>query len=422
VKILLSAYACRPHRGSEPGFGWNWATALAEAGHEVHVLTRADGQASIEPELQQTPRPRLYIHYAFLPRSAKTFLRGQMGVYLTYLLWQRAALRHARALDAEHNFDLVHHVTWGAISGGSALWRLGKPFLFGPLGGGQTPPVSLRSYFGSDWVSEALRSWFVRHVVPHLPGLCNPVRHARLVLCTNPATEELAKRMGAAQTALMLDSGLPSDFSAPPSYPPQTGPLRVLWVGRLYPRKALRLSFDAIARMQRPVHLTVLGDGPLGDRVPQWIDDLGIADRVTWHGHVPWDQVRTAYRTHDVFLFNSLRDSFGSQLLEAMAHGLPIVTLDLHGARAFVPDAAGIKVAATTPDATAGDLAKALDTLTRHRDRWQEMQEAGRDLARQMTWARKAERITAIYETLVVPAHSPERPSLQRADSLPFSF
>jgi glycosyltransferase involved in cell wall biosynthesis len=174
--------------------------------------------------------------------------------------------------------------------------------------------------------------------------------------------------------------------------------------------------------MRCPVHLTVLGDGPLGDRVPVWIDDLGIADRVTWHGHVPWEQVRTAYRTHDVFLFNSLRDSFGSQLLEAMAHGLPIVTLDLHGARAFVPDAASIKVAAKTPEATAKGLARALDTLARHPDRWQEMQQAGRDLTRQMTWARKAERITALYETLVVPAHSPERPSLQRADSLRFLF
>ena len=34
-KILLSAYACEPHKGSEPGIGWNWAIQLASLGHQV---------------------------------------------------------------------------------------------------------------------------------------------------------------------------------------------------------------------------------------------------------------------------------------------------------------------------------------------------------------------------------------------------
>ena len=41
MRILLSAFACAPHSGSEPGVGWHWALELARLGHDVLVLTRA---------------------------------------------------------------------------------------------------------------------------------------------------------------------------------------------------------------------------------------------------------------------------------------------------------------------------------------------------------------------------------------------
>jgi hypothetical protein len=40
MRILLSAFSCGPHRGSEEGVGWNWAVETAALGHEVIVLTQ----------------------------------------------------------------------------------------------------------------------------------------------------------------------------------------------------------------------------------------------------------------------------------------------------------------------------------------------------------------------------------------------
>ena len=51
MRLLLSAYACEPGRGSEPGVGWNWAIALAALGHDVWVLTRANNRDRIEQAL-----------------------------------------------------------------------------------------------------------------------------------------------------------------------------------------------------------------------------------------------------------------------------------------------------------------------------------------------------------------------------------
>ena len=47
-KILLSAYACEPNKGSEPQVGWKWATTLSKLGHEVYVITRRNNKTNIE--------------------------------------------------------------------------------------------------------------------------------------------------------------------------------------------------------------------------------------------------------------------------------------------------------------------------------------------------------------------------------------
>ena len=48
MKILLSAYACEPNKGSEPAVGWNWTRSLIDQGHDVHLITRSNNQPSID--------------------------------------------------------------------------------------------------------------------------------------------------------------------------------------------------------------------------------------------------------------------------------------------------------------------------------------------------------------------------------------
>ena len=409
MRILLSAYACEPDRGSEPGYGWNWATHLARAGHEVWVLTRARNRAAIEPHLRAHPVEGLHVRYVGVSSWIEPVLRGQTGVFARYFLWQRAIVPVARRLHEARPFDLVHHVTWGSLTGGSMLAQMDVPFVFGPVGGGQVAPTGFREILQDGWRSESVRSAVVQHVVPRLPFLRRTLRRTTLLLATNRDTKQLAERLGARRVEFVVDSGLPPHFFPPslPERPATNGALRALWVGRLLPRKALRLSLMALARTATPVRLTILGDGPQGEHVPAWIREFGLDDRVEWRGQVPWGAVKEAYRTHDVFLFNSLRDSFGSQLMEAMANGLPVVTLDLHGARDFVPDTAGVKVPVTTPDATATELARALDELANQPAHRRQLAAAGFRYARSFDWAAKARRITALYEQIAQPASPP---------------
>ena len=106
----------------------------------------------------------------------------------------------------------------------------------------------------------------------------------------------------------------------------------------MLPRKALPLALDALKNVSSNVTLTIAGDGMDPEAVRSMIHQRNLENRVFWKGaRLSLDELRAAYAEHDAMLFTSLRDSFGSQMLEAMAMGLPVIALDLHGARDFLP-------------------------------------------------------------------------------------
>src|SRR5271165_4363850 len=124
-RILLSAYACEPGKGSEPEVGWMWATELAAAGHEVWVITREANREAIETGLGQRPISTLHFEYFDLPPWIRRWKRGAMSVYWYYALWQWGAYQLARELAKHMHFDRVQHVTFVGVRGPSFMGRLG---------------------------------------------------------------------------------------------------------------------------------------------------------------------------------------------------------------------------------------------------------------------------------------------------------
>jgi len=155
-----------------------------------------------------------------------------------YLAWQRGCLEAAVALDAEHDFDVAHHLNWGSLFWGSTLSRLGKPFIFGPIGGGQTSPEVLREWFGESWRREAQRNWALRVALRFNPRARRTLRAADLVLATNSETAARSRALGARQVELCLDTAVLSEAIAHEEReaPGRSAPT-VLWVGRNLPLK-----------------------------------------------------------------------------------------------------------------------------------------------------------------------------------------
>jgi glycosyltransferase involved in cell wall biosynthesis len=404
MRVLISAYACGPESGSEVGNGWNWSVAMADAGHAVTVLTKTGRKAALEAAVAQRDDQLLRFRFVPTPRSSRT-VHGQAGVYARYLAWQLAALREARRLTRTETFDVVHHISWGSLQLGTWLGLLPIPLVFGPVGGGQVAPAALKEFHAGNWSTEALRSFVTRRLILLDPFARIAARRARIVLVNNPETEALVRRLGGRDVRYLSELGVaPGDVVARPPAD-RNSPLHLLWVGRLMPRKGLYLALEAVAEARRkvPVHLTVVGGGPQEVLLDEWTAQLGIADIFEHRGHVPRHEVTEAYRSCDALLFTSLRDTTGAQVLEAMAAGVPVITLRHSGAGVLVDDTRGLLVEPRDPASTVRGLAEAITVLARDPAFQRQLSQGASAYASTQLWGVKAQQMTAIYrEALTV--------------------
>ncbi|MEM1304432.1 MAG: glycosyltransferase, partial [Planctomycetota bacterium] len=284
MRVLLSAYQVDPTRGSEWAISWTWMLEHARLGNEVTCLTSVWGRGNrehLEEELERLALPNLSVEFVELPGPFKGWGHTDttLCLYFRYLLWQRAAARVAKRLDAERGFDLIHHVSWGNLQMGSSMWRVGKPLLFGPAGGGQSAPRAFRRYFESGWRKEQVRAvtgWMLKTFSPNFRRV---LERADRILVVNPETAELARGAAARVEQTLQSPFSEADFPVQPPERSESSELRLLWVGRLLPRKGLPLVLDALSRLgDVPWRLTVVGHGELEHRVPSWIEQYGLED------------------------------------------------------------------------------------------------------------------------------------------------
>ncbi len=402
-RILIVGHGCSPTEGSEPGFTWNWAWHLSEF-FDVQVLCHPVYKGEVEAHLSQCPNSHLSFTWVTVPALIdpwRDFTRPQ-GLKLHYTLYQNRILSVARNLARARKIDLIHHVSWGTVSYPPALWKLGLPFIWGPVGGGQTAPASLKEFLGRGWPSERFRNLRVR-LSRVLPAVRRAARGASVVLATNNETCKLLRAAGAEDVRAFLDSGLPAEFlpDCPRALYRQPGPLRLLWVGKVESRKALQLALRAVAELPRsmPIELHVVGVGPLLPALTRLAEEYRIRESVIFHGKLPHGEMPRTYAAADVFLFTSLRDSFGTQVLEAMASGLPVIALDHQGVGTFMPDSAGIKIPVTSSKEVVAGFVNAICRLASSPEARLVAGLAGWKFARTQSWRQRAVEMKAVYET-----------------------
>jgi hypothetical protein len=147
----------------------------------------------------------------------------------------------------------------------------------------------------------------------------------RIVVNSEWAREGLVRAGIAADKLRIVPLAYPSaDAPSPRAWPPafdDARPLRLLFLGSFILRKGAAELLEA-ARLLRdkPVEFHVVGASDL--HVP---DAVHANPRFAFHGPVPRNQVHAHFASADLFVLPTLSDGFGLTLLEAQAHGLPVI-------------------------------------------------------------------------------------------------
>jgi len=402
LRVLLSAYACEPDKGSEPGVGWNIAWEMARY-DQIWVLTRANNRPEIEAAVRRLHHPRLRFIYHDLPAAVRWWKRGARGVQTYYYLWQATAHRVARRLHNEVDFDLIHHLTFAKYWAPSFLALLPVPFIWGPVGGGESAPRAFRtslSFAGRR--DETLRD-MARWVGEHDPFVRATARRSRVALARTEETAERLRRLGAGDVRVFSELGLRREEVNPaPTRPAIDGGLRFVSIGQLRHLKGFHLGIRAFALAGLPTaEYWIVGDGPERGRLEASAAALGVSDRVRFFGWLKREETLRRLKECDVLLHPSLHDSGGLVCLEAMGAGRPVVCLDVGGPAEHVDPAAGIRVSARGPDQTVCELAAALRTLACSPSLRQAMSEAASRYSKSLLWERKGQLLKCIYDDTV---------------------
>lgn len=414
MKILIIGHACGPGLGSEPANTWNWAWHLSRT-NQVWVVAHPEYKDRVDNFLNSEPNCSLKFHWVTVNNCFDRWVPGQgqeKGIRLHYWLWLNEAYGQAADLHEKMRFDLVHHVSWSTISIPPPFWKLSVRSVWGPIGGGQFFPTSLASLLQQKRIKESLRSLYLTSL-PFSPRLRRSLASVDIVLSTNFETRSLLRRAGATSVEMFLDCGVNGEPIMPKKRSTQER-LTLLWAGRLEPIKGLVIALRALAKCnESQISLLVAGSGSDRARMEDLTQQLGLTRQVEFLGQIPHEDMSTLFQSCDAFLFTSMRESFGSVVLEALVHGLPIVTLNQHGMRAFVPEDAAIKIAVGAPDQIIRDFAIAIETLASNPDRMRKMSRAAYIFANEQRWTLRAERMNTLYHKLVAGTAIHPNPSLR---------
>jgi glycosyltransferase involved in cell wall biosynthesis len=407
LHILMCAAACHPDRGSEFAIGWHWVTAAAQH-HRVTVVTGdAHGSAvAIRKRLDEDPELRKNLTVRAIPWFDPPRSRMLKRLWITvapiyywhYRRWLRQAAAEMSRVAAHDPVDIVHQVTYATYREPGMAWTLGRPFVWGPIGGTQDVPwaflPSLGIYDGCRHAARNLLNWCDLH-------WRNDVKHAMrtsagLSAVASDTRDEINRVFGRSSVVIPATAcgyGISTERGARGNQPVQ-----FVFSGLHIARKGLPFALEALGRLgDLPWSLDVLGSGPLTEPWKRRAERLGIADRVRFHGFLPRTKAIELMATADAFVFPSLQEGWPTVVIEALSLGLPVVTTRHHGMADMIDDTCGFALRVDSPAQLVDDLTHALRTLAVNGSIRTQLSIGARARAERFSRERQIEAIRALY-------------------------
>jgi glycosyltransferase involved in cell wall biosynthesis len=349
---------------------------LEKAGHEVFVFTFGDSEVhDDEPNIIRSPG----------------FAIVKTGVYLS-IRFNRASLRLLRTMDIVHG----HH-----------------PFLSGPLALQYCRPRNIPVLF----TNHTRYDLYVSAYMPFLPDsfgeaamrayLPSFYRSCNLVIAPSKGVREVLENLGVDAPIEVIPNGVDLvPFQNPATHLDRSqfgipeDQVLLIYIGRLGPEKNLPFllrAFSGTAQAIQNTHLMLVGDGPEREDLEDRVQHLGLTDRVTFTGSIPYTDIPGFLAMADAFVTASVTEVHPLSIIEAMAAGLPVLGVLSPGVGDTIED--GV-TGFLTDHEIAAYTAKMTRLVTDHENR-RIMGQQARSASEQYDIRRTTQTLLSVYNRLV---------------------
>lgn len=411
-KICISAYACSPYQGSEPGVAWGIIYELSKHHRIWAFVEKQKFESDIKKYLDENPSFGERVQFVFIEKKRGRLLRKiwPPSYYYFYRKWQKDVFLEASVMHEKIKFDLAHHVTMGGFREPGFLFKLPIPFIWGPTGAMGFFPwrfLPILSFHG--WIyylGYNLLNFIDMRFNRRVKDAAKSTMHGEycsFIASTNDNLKGALKYWGIKGT-LIPEVGPPDlVFQSIPKRS-QGQALKLVWSGVFEHRKALNLTLEALALLPKSINweLNVIGSGPLRNKWINLSKRLGVANQCRFYGQVDRPTALKVMEESHVLMISSLRDITSTVLVEGMAIGLPVVCLNHCGFSDIVDGKNGIAVSVERPKQSIMEMSAAVAYLAENEEIRYEMGCNARKRQELFSWKSKSDAIQKIYEHCIM--------------------
>ncbi len=284
---------------------------LVKAGHKVTLITSG---------YRGLPR-REVIDGATIIRVPAVRRYKDFAAMWELVIFGMSALLYALFYTGRHRVDFIQ--AYFAVPAGWVAWIIS--YVRG---------IPYGVYFGGSDIPGANPSRY-RGIYPLITPLLKTIwRRAKFRSVCSQELARLGKVVDPQSDFVTIPNGVETARFVPISRPPNPQ-VRILFIGRLIPRKGFQRVVRALPKLRllarQPFEVEVVGTGDHRPELDQLAESLGVSDLIRYVGMVPYGQLEKSYQYADIFVLTSLSEGMPSVILEAMGCGLPIVASDVGG-------------------------------------------------------------------------------------------
>lgn len=408
-KILISAYAISPVRGSEYASAWNTVVSLAQQ-HDLWVI-----YGMSDDFMGDTHTMRQYVNDN--PMPGVQFIAVQPGAlagaitlldkaglgwffYFAYYLWQKQVYQTALKVLETVDIDVVHQLGPIGFREPGFLWQLNKPMVWGPIGGMNIIDKKLLN--GKPFSIRVKYS--VKHLINRIQ--LNSIRIKKafaqsgvLIAATGNGQRIIAERFGRESYYLPDTSVLNSVSLIEEKFKTIDEQVQLVWSGSHIARKNLEMCLDALAATKQTNWvLNVLGAGPLTAMLKEKAAILNIADSIVWHGHIKRDSAVEVMAGAHLHILTSIAEDNPAVVFEAMNYGVPTLTIDHCGMKDVICSNCGIKIKVDTYDAMINNLSTVLGDVLKNPHQLIGLAQTTMLCAENYSWDKRLLKLNNIYD------------------------
>lgn len=381
MNILMSSFNCSPYKGSENSLGWNWTYTAAKEGNTISVLTWSVNKKDIEKYWSLCSEEEIKIrerikYYYIEPKENKLKISNHINEILVYRSFQKKAYEFAKQLIIKEKFDFVHHITWSSCVQLTHLYKLGVPFVLGPVGGGERIPKKINiSLTNKDKLTEWLRV-LVQNMSRFNYSHRKLYSKSKKIFVSTKETKMIIPKRYWDKVYILQASGLNiSDIVEQHKNYEKINCLKVLAVARLIYWKGIEIAIDAVIKAHLSglnIEFTIVGDGEQRDELIKKVNEehKGVVNFV---GSIDYSRLNEFYNDSDVLLNCSLHDSGCLVVIEALSQGLPVICIKTGGPATLTDDNCAIRIEPDSYENIVNNIAKELNNLANEPEKLSKM-------------------------------------------------